>query len=523
MGTGTPPEEARPCEDAPVSSRRVVDTRAFLVLVVVLLGAGWRLWLMPRYAGWEESDYGNLAMIRGVLDGGFRHYDMNHMPGYYAAGAALLALVGDAVVAARAASLLGGLVALGLATWLSDSLGGRRVAWVTGLLLAFQPEFSLYAASSLREPLYAAWVLGMLAALSRERLALAGFLGGMAFLVRMEAVLVLAPLLLLHAVGRRPRGRRCVAALAPLGLAVLGWSAYTAVDHGTWAFWGHSVAVNVETGLGAEAESTGAWLARGLEVSLRLLAWLVPWRIGWGIWLGLLAFLALVPWRRHDLRRTWALLALGMLGVFGGIGLVGQHSPEHNLYWKWLCPIVPVMVPLGVMGGAALLRRLQGSLGAAAVVLAALALLQAGASYAKETRRQLGVSEANYRPQLELARWIEAEVPEATPLLVDNIPACWLDRRHHERELWSWFDVPSEPGDPESFARWLQAEDIGWVLWFREDWTQAPVVAPFLAEGGLWRAGGLGLVETRREDTYGWILFRVVREEGAGGGGSEAP
>ena len=53
----------------------------------LIAAAAWRLRLSGRFAGWEESDYGNLAMIQGVLDGGFLHYDMNHMPGYYALGA----------------------------------------------------------------------------------------------------------------------------------------------------------------------------------------------------------------------------------------------------------------------------------------------------------------------------------------------------------------------------------------------------------------------------------------------------
>ena len=489
-------------------------SRAVLVGTIVVIGAAWRLWLMGRYAGWEESDYGNLAMVRGVLDGGFLHYDMNHMPGYYAVGAVLLAFVDDTVIAARGASLLGGLVGLGLATWLSDAVGGRRVAWIAGLLLAFQPEYALYSASSLREPLYAAWLLGMLVALRGERLALAGALAGLAFLVRFEAALVLAPVLAVHALGRPGRILRLARAWVPLALVIGAWAAYCRWDHGTWQFWGHAVSVNVETGLGAEATDPVAWLAAGVDVGLRLVAWLLPWRIGWAIWAGLLLMLVAVPWRRHHLSRTWALLAVGMLGVWGGIGLVGQHSPEHNLYWKWLCPIVPVAVPLGVIGAGTVVQRVAGVLGKpAAVGLVALGLLQAGTSYAKETRRQLELSAALYRPQLELAQWLEAEVPESTPMILDNIPACWINRRPHERPLVSWFDVPSRPGDSASFARYLKRERIAWVLWFAEDWTQAPGVAPFLADGGVWIEDGVGLVERRREDSYGWILYERVDPE----------
>ena len=102
--------------------RHVIKARAQPVVAALVLGGIWRLWLVGRYAGWEESDYGNLAMIQGVLDGGFRHYDMNHMPGYYALGAMVHAVVDDAVLAGRFVSFFGGLVALGIATSLAGWL-----------------------------------------------------------------------------------------------------------------------------------------------------------------------------------------------------------------------------------------------------------------------------------------------------------------------------------------------------------------------------------------------------------------
>ena len=113
----------------------LLKPRALPVTVAVCVATAWRLWLMSRYAGWEESDYGNLAMIQGVLDGGFLHYDMNHMPGYYALAAAVHAVVEDAVVAGRTVSLIGGVIALGLAVRIAIQIGGARAGWVAALLL----------------------------------------------------------------------------------------------------------------------------------------------------------------------------------------------------------------------------------------------------------------------------------------------------------------------------------------------------------------------------------------------------
>ena len=96
-------------------------------------------------------------------------------------------------------------------------------------------------------------------------------------------------------------------------------------------------------------------------------------------------------------------------------------------------------------------------------------------------------------------------------MVVDNIPACWIRRRPNEHRMTSWFDVPVSPGDETDFARWIQAEGIEWVMWFQEDWTQAPVIAPFLRQGGRWASGETVLIEREREEGYGWIWFEVAR------------
>ena len=118
------------------------------------MAVGYRFWLWNVFAGWEESDYGNIAMIRGVFESGFQTYDMNHMPGYYGFAALFLFLHDDAVVAGKLASTLGGGLSLVGVTLLMKRMAGVWPALILVLVLCFQPEFSLYSASALREPVY---------------------------------------------------------------------------------------------------------------------------------------------------------------------------------------------------------------------------------------------------------------------------------------------------------------------------------------------------------------------------------
>lgn len=478
---------------------------------------GWRLWLAGRFAGWEESDYGNLAMIQGVLDGGFAHYDMNHMPGYYALGAVVLAVVGDSIVAGKIVSLLGGVVAWALAVALSRRVFGGAVAVIAGALLIVQPEFALYSGSQLREPLYAAYLMACLAALLHQRLGWAGLFSALAFSVRFDAMFILPPLLL---AGGRAAGPGLGAAawarlLAPLPLAAVAWSAYCAVDHGTWAFWSHSVEVNVETGGAGEGRGLG-WALDGARVVAGLGGHLLPWRIGWAVWLGLGWSLLRGRWLGRSPEALFSLLGALLLGFWLAVGFTGQHAPSHNLYWKWMLPLVPALVPVGVAGLWSAAQAAGARWGRPAMLaVVGMGVLQALVSGVRETERQVLRSQAWYLPQVELAQWVEANVPEDQAMFLDNIPACYIRRRPQERTLISWYDVElSRPGELGALAEALRGQGVRYVLWFREDWTQAPRVAPALSQGGELRAGGLRLIERAREDSYGWIFYQVV-EDGA--------
>ncbi len=473
------------------------------------LGLVWRLWLMGRYYGWEESDYGNLAMARGVLESGFTHYDMNHLPLYYGISALVLAVVGDTELATHAVSLVSGLASIVLVVALAWRLGGREAAWVAGLAVVFQPELALYSASALREPLYAALLLGALAALGRERLVAASCLVVLAFLVRFDALVIMGPVLLFHALGRPPRLRRVLSVLAPLLAGVALWSCYCHVVHGIWRFWEHSVTVNLETGLGEEAGGQLEWLSNGARVSLALATRVLPGHMGATLPLAALVAVPSLVRSGHGGKRTLLLLIVLVTGFWLGIGFTGQHEPGHNLYWKWLLPLVPFWGIAAGLGAAWSLDRLRHRVPRhGLLLLVGVGLAVAWVQQLDETRRQLAVSAQLYKPQLELARMIEAEIPESAPMILDNIPACWLGRRSHGRTLHTWMDIPV-PDSREELGRWMEAEGIAYALWFREDWTQAPVVAPWLSRGGAQRLGPVALVELDREDEYGWIWYRV--------------
>lgn len=483
---------------------RLPSSRIYILLSCLLSTLAYRLFLLPLFAGWEESDYGNLAMVRGVYESGFRHFDMNHMPGYYAFAALGLFFTDDTELAAKAGALIPGLVSLAIAMFIMLKTKGFEAALILWALASFQPEFSLYSTSALREPLYSCWLMFLLLGIYKKKWLWAGIAAALAFTVRFEAPLVLSVV----AFGAAQfKIHRILKLITPTLVTVFIWMIYCHFEHGTWIFWGHAAQVNIDTGLG-EGGRTMAWFLDGLSVSFELLTKVLPWRLGLLLWASLFYSLILEFFKSGSTSefRATNFLGLGLMSTWLGIAFIAQHEPSHNLYWKWLYPLVLPCLMMGI-SGLLFLNRLYPKY---RWIVWAVVLSQAGYSYHKETNRQLNRSQELYTPQVELALWIEENVTTDGRLILDNIPACYLNRRPNEYSLVSWFDVPTK--DEASFSEYLKAQDIRYVLWFEEDWTQAPRVAPFLSVGKKWSHGDVLLTEVRRDEPYGWAFFEVIQK-----------
>lgn len=471
---------------------RLTNTSTW-VWVIGCLAVVLRVWLTQHYYGWEESDYGNLAMIYGVWDSHFTHFDMNHMPGYYAFSALVYGIVQDSIVAGKLVSLLSGLTVMGVSIRLSQKIGGPWMGVWVGCLLLVQPELLLYSTSSLREPLYTAFILGAVLAWLNQSVISFVLCAVCAFSVRFEAPLFLLPLALVGFKEWRHRG------LIVLGMSIgiAAWMAYCLYTYETWRFWSHAAAVNVETGLSAEATSTWLWMQNGFSVVFGLLWQVIPQHLGWFVLVGWL----LTPFVWKDSTRilfVWRWGAL-MMGTWLGIALFAQHEVQHNLYWKWMLPFVPLVTMAAVFSWGRVLPKWGMWLG---IVLTMW-------TQGVELKRQFDLSARIYQPQVELAQWIESEVPTTDAMILDNVPACWIRRRPQQYQMLSWFDLPVFKS-PDALIQWSLENDVHWVLYFEEEWTQAPYKAGFLSSLQT-HTSNYGSIQIQREEPlYGWRWFRVL-------------
>jgi len=487
-----------------------------VLLGFLAAGLLWRLVLALRFFGWEEDDYSNLARSYAVAFEGFGELSVSHLPLYYLVNAALIRVVGHADVVCKGTSLLCGLAAMARAMLLARRAGGRLAEIFCGAILLVQPEFALYASSSLREPMYAALGLAGVWWIIQRRPLLAALAMIGALLVRAEAFATFWPgyLLLIGARGRGTR-RRFFAGLGLMAVTLILVSWWAKVGSGSWLLFAPQLQANLDTGGVAEARPLGEFLTRGARVSTGLALLVLPGKVGWPLVL-LAGWGAIQVARKQIWNRTAVVVALFFvlnLGVWLGLGFVIQHAITHNLYWKWLYATVPLLALTAAFGLADVAERLGGwrrwqAWGTIGATLAWF-LVCAGVETVEQIRR----ADELFLPQLRLAREIERTVPPGTALIVDHIPASYLSRRAHGYELVSWFDLAEEYGDgsPDGFDDALAVHDVRWVMWFEEGWTMAPAVAPFLGGDERVVLRDHVLEVQKREDRYGWVWYRVDR------------
>ncbi len=489
------------------------------VLVGMLaLGLAWRLFLAWRFYGWEEDDYGNLARSFAVAHGGLSELAVSHLPLYYLVNAGLIRIFGHAEVVCVGTSMVCGLIAMGLAMDLARRVAGARAELLTGLVLLIQGEFALYAATSLREPMYTALGLAGVWLLVRGRTVWAGVFMACTMLVRADAMLTFwAGYLLLTVPRKRATIKPFLAGAACLIAVLVGWSVWSKPETGSWLFFAPQLYANLDFGGLEEGLSWSVFLRQGVEVCVGLVTHVLPRKVGWPLLLAALWAVTLVARRRLWDRAAVAValfFALHM-GFWLGTGLCFQHGIEHNLYWKWLYVSVPFLTLTAVFGLDDLVERLDDRRAGLGKILLAAALAWFVVCAALETRFQIRRADDLYYPQVELARWIEAEIPPGEALIVDNVPRSYLNRRHHGYVLLSWFDIEDEikPGSRFQFDALLGKEEVVYALWFREGWTRAPTVAPFLSVPEPVELYYYRLEPERWDDAYGWIWWQVLPVE----------
>ena len=461
--------------------------------------------LTRSYYGSEEEDYGNLGLIIGTLRSGFTYVETEHMPLFTTLAAAVTGLVGDAETGGELVAVLAGALVAALVAWIGWRWFSPPVGVLAGLLVAFQPDSALTAATPLRISTYVALsVLGVLL-LGERRTVTGAVILSLAFLTRFDLAFTLLPALVILAAVQRDR--RHLVAVAIVTTTVLLWAFYYRAAAGSFAFWG-SVAERSTTGGGGGFGTLGLVLFRVVPAHLGYAAAVAA---PFGLYLALI--------RSDDGRgrfqsRWLALCAAAIFGFFCATVTLSGYRWDHNLFWKWLCASVPwlaLLASVALVAGAGWLARPGRRAGRwLAAMLATVALFTTAWSWADQTASQLARSDRWYGTQVRLMRWVEDALPADVGLVADLIPATWLSRAPNERRVlrWTGDEVP-EGLDADAFGAWLLENRISLVFTFSEEWVGSGRKAPWLSRLAPTPAGPLVLTPIALEPDYGFVAWQV--------------
>jgi len=503
------------------------------------VAGAYRLWLSSIFWGHEEEDWANLIHSSRIGDAirsgnafgtNFAELiDLEHMPLFTWLCGLATAMHGDAHSSAEAITILMGAASVGLVTWIGWRWFSPLAGVIAGLLLTFQTEAALYASSPLRESTYAALMLAGVALIGQKRTFTAAAFLALAFLCRFNIAFSLLPALILWTLWEargKERGVRSSSLRSPLISAalvltvVIAWAIYYRIhsDDGQWQFWAGVMDRNA-----GNAVTDLFPMERFKAIALAffgLFGWVLPSHFGW--FPSALALLALLCFRmlrrREDEAGRWLLAAaLSTLFLLAVTALVSAYPPDHNLYWKWLCPSVPYLALFAGHGAASLTELLRSHFPRKTAPIVAATLIfvtSTGWDYFHQTSTQVELSEEYAGNQVRLARWVEEHWPRGSSVLCAHgeIAHLYLAGRPSGPRALDW--LQHAPRDsPQALGEWLEANQVALVLWFHEEWTGSQEVAGFLADGrAMQLSEGVGvepIARLDRTDGAGFTAFQV--------------
>ncbi len=192
-------------------------------IALVRVAPAWDGYFYARYAAAIAAGLGYSVSDNGGPMRATAFYPV----GYPAAMASLLALTGDARLAAAGVNLVASMIAVASVVYVAHRAAGARVATVAGLVYALYPGLALWSAAAMTETLTGALLaLAMAFAASSRRASAAGY-GvslGFATLVRPQSLL-LVPLVAIARSGARARVIAVAVAIACAACVVAPWTA----------------------------------------------------------------------------------------------------------------------------------------------------------------------------------------------------------------------------------------------------------------------------------------------------------
>lgn len=475
-----------------------------------------KIYISSVFAGQSSDEFANIFITREVFTSGLKDYPELFMWFYYFISAMLLPFINDAFITTTIVSITFSTASMLILYLIAKKLFSKKIAFLTSFLLFLNPEFNLIGSVPLKESVYTFFILISLLMLIYRHVIIGALMIGMAFLTRMEGLLIGMPLYLAN-IFNLFSGKKLfkILFLVLLIFFLFIWFMNIWLPRpfeylrGTW-----------------EVHLTGQRQQSILQVSslkliiLRLIQSIIKL---WGYLFDLFGpniififpglFILFCTSEEKEDKRSLFLYVIFLIGfwfiyifIFGGL-IFNFH--------RYLYSAIPFIILLIALGFVRIYKIKRFSL--AILFLFIFNLIANYLIYYHNVGKQyLFISAAN-KNLIAASQWIESnlKLDSKHKLFIDGIPGFNLYRKRYPYNIvrWDEFREKLAVGDPEGLLKFLKKENIKYVVWSDDNFT-AVTIAPYLKMGKEIDShyGKLIPVREWKKNPFKAIVFEFVRK-----------
>jgi 4-amino-4-deoxy-L-arabinose transferase-like glycosyltransferase len=397
---------------------------------------------------------------------------------YYFISALLMFIVNDSLITGVAVTIGFGVASIYVLYLITEGISDKKTALLAVLILVLNPEFSLIGSVPLKEPVYTFFILLSLFMVIRGRIFIGAVSVGMAFLTRMEGLLVGMPMYLACLKKKSILKKSAILAIFVLFILFMQLWIQKPFEYliGTYDI---NKAEMFRSNVFHQVSLPD--LVKRIPLSVMRTSQYIYHLVGLNTLFLLPGLYALLKLRaaKKGVGKMLIYLLFHLLSLAAYIFIFGKLAYNFHRYLYSTIPLLAVVMSAGFF-------KLSENKKLRPVAITAIVLFALSGYYIyylNPGRQYFMINRCNAE-LIKASKWIDANIrKEKGKYLIDGIPYFYMTRkvRPYGEIMWNdcYVDNKIHPLDKESLFRFIQRNNIRFVIW-QNDNLPAQKLAPYL-------------------------------------------
>jgi 4-amino-4-deoxy-L-arabinose transferase-like glycosyltransferase len=456
----------------------IIKRENMFLLLMLVFAIGARIVIANIFSGQSSDEFCNISLIRNTFESGFRTYPELFMWFYYFISALLMFIVNDSLITGIAVTIGFGVASIYILYLITEDVSDKKAALLAVLLLVVNPEFSLIGSVPLKEPVYTFFMLLSLLMVIRGRIFIGAVSVGMAFLTRMEGLLVGMPMYLACLKKKSIFKKLVILAIFVLFVLFMQLWIQKPFEYLTGTY-----DINKAEMFRSNIFRQGSLseMVRRIPMSVIRTFQYIYHLIGLNMLFILPGLYALFKLRteKKGVGKMFIYLFFHLLSLAAYLFIFGKLA--YNFH-RYLYSTIPLIILLVSAGFVKLLENKK--LKPIAITALVLFTLSGYYIYYLDPGRQYFMINRCNAELIKASKWIDTNIrKEKGKYLIDGIPYFYMTRkaRPYREIMWNdcYINNKIRPQDKEGLFNFIKRNGIRFVIW-QNDNLPAQKLAPYL-------------------------------------------